>query len=811
MSAALTAAALQHLVEPGAVFEIRIPEPATGYGSLAGYFDDPAAAAKAAAAWSGKCAAVYITPNPVKPALLARANNRLKRLGKKDSTTSDADILSRCWLLIDLDPVRPAGISSSESEHAAALVKAEQIRDWLTAQGWPAPILADSGNGGHLLYRIDLPNDDDAKALVKNCLEALAGKFDDRNGQACPVKVDTCVFNASRIWKLYGTLAGKGDSLPERPHRLARILEAPEALAVVLPDQLQALASLAPQPEPKAPPAPGPAPAGSGFFAEVNARAMATLSGWVPALLPDARPYRDGYRVTSKNLRRDLEEDLSIQPDGIVDFGVADMGDAKGGRRTPIDLVIEVRGGDAKAGALWLCSTLGIAPESLGWKASQGKQEGRARPDGTGTPQDWPDPVPLPVGMPPVEPFDMAMLPEALTPWILDISERLQCPPEYPAVGALVTMAAVVGRKVGIRPKQQDDWLVVPNLWGVIIGRPGVLKSPALQESLKPIMRLEVNAKNQHTAAKADADADADADQAVSAARRKVNEQKIREAIKRGIGDPYEIARLSAAAEDSAPTRRRYLVNDSSVEKLGELLNENPNGLLAFRDELLGLLHALEREGQECSRQFYLECWNGTGRFTYDRIGRGTVDIEACCLSLLGSIQPGPLQDYLATAPDDGLMQRFQLAVWPDMDPGWQDVDRWPDKSARDRAWSVFSRLDSLAPLAIGATPPDDGEIPWLRFNPEAQAEFAIWRATLEKRLRTEDMHPALETCLAKHRSLIPTLALLIHLADTPEGGPVALTALLKACAWGEFLESHARRIYAAQTNAAMLGAVRLA
>ena len=187
---------------------------------------------------------------------------------------------------------------------------------------------------------------------------------------------------------------------------------------------------------------------------------------------------------------------------------------------------------------------------------------------------------------------------------------------------------------------------------------------------------------------------------------RKVNDAKIREAIKKG-GDPYEIARLGLSATDETPTRRRYLVNDSSVEKLGELLNENPNGLLVFRDELLGLLYSLERDGQEGARQFYLETWNGNGRFTYDRIGRGTVDIEACCLSVLGSIQPGPLQDYLATAPDDGLIQRFQLAVWPDLEPGWTNVDRWPNRDAKERAGSVFSRLDGLTALAIGATPCD--------------------------------------------------------------------------------------------------------
>ena len=93
------AAALRCLIEPGTVFEIRIPEPTNAYGTQSGYFDDFAAAAKAATTWSGKCSAVYITPNPVAPALLARAHNRIKKLGKKDSTTADPDISVRRWML----------------------------------------------------------------------------------------------------------------------------------------------------------------------------------------------------------------------------------------------------------------------------------------------------------------------------------------------------------------------------------------------------------------------------------------------------------------------------------------------------------------------------------------------------------------------------------------------------------------------------------------------------------------------------------------------------------------------------------------
>lgn len=241
--------ALALLVEPGAVVELRVP---TTRGVASGYFDSLDALARTAARWSGRAAGVYVTLNPCAPALLARAVNRVVERAK--TTTGDADVLRRRWLLIDLDVRRPAGISSTDNEHAAALTRAREVCAWLAERGWPPLILADSGNGAHLLYRIDLPNDAESAALVRRVLEALALVFDDDT-----ITVDTSVFNAARISKVYGTLAAKGDNTAARPHRLARILDAPsapDAPEVVARELLTALSDLVPVPPPP-PAAPG--------------------------------------------------------------------------------------------------------------------------------------------------------------------------------------------------------------------------------------------------------------------------------------------------------------------------------------------------------------------------------------------------------------------------------------------------------------------------------------------------------------------------------------------------------------------------
>src|SRR6266852_3197605 len=227
---------------------------------------------------------------------------------------------------------------------------------------------------------------------------------------------------------------------------------------------------------------------------------------------------------------------------------------------------------------------------------------------------------------------------------------------------------------------------------------------------------------------------------------------------------------------------------DTTVEKLGELLNHHPNGLLLFRDELSGWLHTMDRPGHENDRAFYCEAWNGTSGYSYDRIGRGTLHIRAACLSVLGGIQPRPLEGYLRDVfsgrGDDGLLQRFQLAVWRDGAGPWRHVDRWPDAAARVRAVEIFQRLNTLAPGAVGAEDLTPEERPFLRFDTEAQELFDGWRADLEHRLRAEEDHPVLLSHLAKYRSLLPSLALLFHLidgVDTGRRGPVSRAAAAQA------------------------------
>jgi hypothetical protein len=433
---------------------------------------------------------------------------------------------------------------------------------------------------------------------------------------------------------------------------------------------------------------------------------------------------------------------------------------------------------------------------------------------------------PISAVLAPVPEMDPRLIPEPFRAWLVDIAERASCPLDLPAMSAIVCLGAVVGRKIGMRPKRQDDWTVVPNLWGMGILPPGRLKTHAIEEPKKALARLEVKAKEDfEKQVKA-----FEVDKRIADAKAKHAQKKLEDFIKfmnpeGDEGEEWKRGKLTEEQEkqrekqrklaeatlqdlkDMTPVQRRYVVNDTTVEKFQEILSENPLGLLQYRDELMGFFRTLERQGHEADRAFYLEGWNGTGGYGCDRIGRGSIHIDAVTISILGGCQPGVLASYIRAMAsgdhDDGLISRFQLMVFPDFDKPFVNIDRWPASKDRDRAYQVFEALDQLNQAAVGADV-DDWEdktaISYLRFEDDAQTFFDGWRAELENRVRSSHEPACLISHLAKYRSLLPSLALLFHLIEvadkTAAAGPVSFDSARRAAAWCDYLEQHARRVY---------------
>jgi putative DNA primase/helicase len=415
-------------------------------------------------------------------------------------------------------------------------------------------------------------------------------------------------------------------------------------------------------------------------------------------------------------------------------------------------------------------------------------------------------PHPLPLSLLPVAPFGLELIPTQLRPWVADLCERLQCPGDYIGVSVMAGAGSIIGRKVLVRPHLEDDWAVVANQWAMGIGRPGVMKSPAMDEALRPLRQRACLAEQQFKAAQARYSVDA----AAAKLRRDENLRAAAKIIK--AHREADIGYLLEETAESEPTLRRYIANDTTAEALGVLLQQNPNGLLIFRDELVSLLESLDQEEHVTQRGLYLTGWNGNSPYTFDRITRGLhLSIDAVCLSILGSSQPGRISQYLSRAIrggrfDDGLIQRFGLFVWPDISREWHHVDRRPDRTAREDAFSVFERLDQLdwrdirAQRDRGSTGDEEG-LPYLRLGIDAYDMFVAWRSELERRLRLGEMHPALESHLAKYRKLVPGLSLICHLVDA-NTGPVGVASMKRAIAWATYLETHARRAYGSVTSA---------
>jgi Protein of unknown function (DUF3987) len=400
---------------------------------------------------------------------------------------------------------------------------------------------------------------------------------------------------------------------------------------------------------------------------------------------------------------------------------------------------------------------------------------------------DWPKPEEIQSELPPVQPFSEELLPDAFRPLVRDVAERMQVPIDYPAVVTVLCLAGAVNRRATIQPKLNDTgWVVVPNLWGAIIALPGFMKSPVIQHATRPLSQIQTEWRLEHKEAQEDyARAREESELQHSAWK-----EQYKWNSKRGRSLPE---RPHDALEE--PKMRRLIVNDTTFEALHQIMSENPAGVIAIRDELTGWWSTLDRVGREGERAFCLQAWNGDTGHTIDRIGRGSIHVEACCMSMLGGIQPARLRSYLIDAlqdgaGNDGLIQRFQLLVWPDTESAWTYVDRPPNFNSEEQAACVFRALVKM-----------DTENPKrFRFSPEAQNLFVDWLSELEAKVRGNELHPALTSHLSKYRKLMPALSLLFELvaqaAGNGGGETVSLVHARMAAAWCDYLESHARRVY---------------
>ncbi|MEN8219755.1 MAG: YfjI family protein, partial [Pseudomonadota bacterium] len=366
------------------------------------------------------------------------------------------------------------------------------------------------------------------------------------------------------------------------------------------------------------------------------------------------------------------------------------------------------------------------------------------------------------------------MLPKNVSQWVNDVAKRMWIYPTYPSVALISFVSAIIARRVAIHPKKYDvEWRVIPNIWGAIVGQPGVQKSPALTPMFEPIARFQKHLKDEYN-------------EALKQHKKELQQWKLQPKTTRG-------------EKPTEPALRVLSVNDATMEAIHLAHLTNPQGLLLYRDELSGLIAEMGKQGREGQRQFFLEGWNGNGQYSMMRLSRENVDVEGLCLTIFGGIQPNILAQYIANTStgkaDDGFIQRFQLLVNSVPKADYKLIDVAPDYDGKAMFDKTIDRLLYL---------PMHGDPVITAFSDDAQPRFNAWLENLERRIRANTMPSILTSHISKYRSLLPSLALVFETISNEEFNlenmrdgkllpRVSLESLELGIRWCDFLETHAR------------------
>ncbi|MEJ7862893.1 MAG: DUF3987 domain-containing protein [Pyrinomonadaceae bacterium] len=435
------------------------------------------------------------------------------------------------------------------------------------------------------------------------------------------------------------------------------------------------------------------------------------------------------------------------------------------------------------------------------WLQIEGRQDGEPVHQTAAPAEFTNEPKPLDLTLKPVETLDDDCLPKVLVDWLRPASKVIGCPFDFLALSAVIMVGSLIGSRVRVKPLRHSDWFVVPNLYGGCVGLPSTKKTPALDETRKPILELQTAARKEHADEKADYDIKARFYEKESTALLRSSEK---------FAD-YKTS-LSLLDKPEEPILRRYETNDITTPKLAQFLSENPIGILQSRDELTGWLKSLEADYDLNARSFILELWKGAISYTQARVGNGEIQIPSGTLSIIGGIQPSKLQRYIAEAysfdNSDGLPQRF-LFAYPDTSKRGEK----PTQDDYEKMQSGFNEADKICKKIAGfdfkgkTFAANGDQFHSVKFDADAQAEVDEWQNDTEteaESLQIED--EAFSSYLYKLPKSCFTIALIFHCLENISGDgnfpdEITLKTALKAIAYTEVLTTHARRVFALGEN----------
>ena len=731
--------ALLRFIPAGSVFEVRaVNAQLRGNrrtGTVSGYFDNSAACLSEL----GKLVSaegIYFTFNPVDPALLARRANRLD-YARTDALTGNQHIVCRRSLVFDVDYKRPSGIGATDEQKEAAHKVALKIYDYLKKRGWPEPIVADSGNGYHLIYRIDLPSDDGG--LIEKVLAALAACFDGDG-----VEIDRSVSNAARLIKLYGTRSCKGDDLKERPHRMSKLLRAP-LLKKVTAEQLRALVD---ELLPKQPEKPKASVSSASRSPERDSKPSKEEIREMLAVIPNRPDYCDWIEV------------IAAVGDALNDTDAIEVLSEWSPEESPGEYAAKLK---QRLRHIHVGTLIHLARQH-GWTGEIPAP--RARVDLWAPAES--EPLELPPPPAPYVPPPLDLLPDDVQRFIRAGAATFDVDLAFFLLPLLSGAAAMIGNARSVRLK--EDYIEPPIIWTTTVAPTGDGKSPGLQAATAPVrMReLELIRKNK----------EADKEYAAECARWNTKPKKDR-------------------GDDEKPPKPPILtcwMDDSTIEAVANRLNDNSRGVLLVKDEFSHWWESMDqyhdRSGSDVSR--WLSIWTGN-LFALDRVtDRRSYRIPDPRLSITGGAVPNKFKqlltvDFFAR----GLPARFLPAM-----PTRNRPRKWIDKSipreVKAEVNELFAKLAALEPH----TNKHGEESPVLLvLSAEARKIFVDFFNECARRAHQADFREAAQW--AKLSAYSARLALVGQLLWDPKAREVSANVMRAACDLARWFGNEAERIYA--------------
>jgi putative DNA primase/helicase len=393
--------------------------------------------------------------------------------------------------------------------------------------------------------------------------------------------------------------------------------------------------------------------------------------------------------------------------------------------------------------------------------------------------KNWKLPRPVDTGLIPVPKFRPDFLPQSILPWVQDVSERMSVPLDFAGVCALVTLSGVIGRRVFVFPKAKDkEWKEPICLSGAVIASSGQMKTPTWKTFTNVVVEVEMDWRKEQQQAYAE-----------YLAKKKEYDQ-VQKQNKSNVAKGNDEQRV--VSMPPKPQMRRIMLNDATPEAMHQVMEDNPEGVFYYRDELSSWVKELDKKGYEVQRGLFLAAMNGNDAYAIDRIERGTVH-AIMCATVFGGFQPKMFQDFLNNSTNiaDGTIPRFPFLIWPDEQGETETIDRTANDGAKQVFRAVVRRLATMKAERIA-----------MHFSPEAQAKFNEWFEKLKIRIAREP-NPGKQSHLSKYKGALPRIAGLLQIVDNVVLGDLADHAyfidadhLQKAIRLLEYLEQHMHRVY---------------